>query len=77
VPLGVVGIIYESRPETSPLTPPVLALKTGNAHRGCAAAKEASRSNQKLVEILAAVPGVPEGAIELLEFEHARVGAGN
>jgi glutamate-5-semialdehyde dehydrogenase len=29
--------------------------------------KEAARSNQKLVEILAAVPGVPEGAIELLD----------
>jgi glutamate-5-semialdehyde dehydrogenase len=29
--------------------------------------KEAARSNQRLVEILAAVPGVPEGAIELLD----------
>jgi len=44
----------------------VLALKTGNAIvlRG---GKEAARSNQKLVEILAAVPGLPEGAIELLD----------
>ncbi len=65
VPLGVVGIIYESRPNVTVDTA-VLALKTGNAIvlRG---GKEAARSNQRLVEILAAVPGVPEGAIELLE----------
>jgi glutamate-5-semialdehyde dehydrogenase len=41
-------------------------LKTGNAIalRG---GKEAAQSNQRLVEIMAAVPGVPEGAIELLD----------
>jgi glutamate-5-semialdehyde dehydrogenase len=65
VPLGVVGIIYESRPNVTVDTA-VLALKTGNAIvlRG---GKEAARSNHRLVEILAAVPGVPEGAIELLD----------
>lgn len=65
VPLGVVGIIYESRPNVTVDTA-VLGLKTGNAIvlRG---GKEAVRSNQRLVEILAAVPGVPEGAIELLD----------
>jgi glutamate-5-semialdehyde dehydrogenase len=65
VPLGVVGIIYESRPNVTVDTA-VLALKTGNAIvlRG---GKEAARSNQRLVEILAAVPGVPEGGIELLD----------
>jgi glutamate-5-semialdehyde dehydrogenase len=65
VPLGVVGIIYESRPNVTVDTA-VLALKTGNAIvlRG---GKEAARSNQRLVEIMAAVPGVPEGAIELLD----------
>jgi glutamate-5-semialdehyde dehydrogenase len=65
VPLGVVGIIYESRPNVTVDTA-VLALKTGNAIvlRG---GKEAARSNQRLVEILTAVPGVPEGAIELLD----------
>ncbi|MGA9708578.1 MAG: glutamate-5-semialdehyde dehydrogenase [Candidatus Sulfotelmatobacter sp.] len=65
VPLGVVGIIYESRPNVTVDTA-VLALKTGNAIvlRG---GKEAERSNQRLVEILAAVPGVPSGAIELLD----------
>jgi glutamate-5-semialdehyde dehydrogenase len=65
VPLGVIGIIYESRPNVTVDTA-VLALKTGNAIvlRG---GKEAARSNQRLVEILTAVPGVPEGAIELLD----------
>ena len=65
VPLGVVGIIYESRPNVTVDTA-VLALKTGNAIvlRG---GKEAAQSNQRLVEIMTAVPGVPEGAIELLD----------
>jgi glutamate-5-semialdehyde dehydrogenase len=65
VPLGVVGIIYESRPNVTVDTA-VLALKTGNAIvlRG---GKEAARSNQCLAEIMTAVPGVPEGAIELLD----------
>lgn len=65
VPLGVVGIIYESRPNVTVDTV-ALTLKTGNAIvlRG---GKEAAQSNQRLVEILAAVPGVPEGAIELLD----------
>jgi len=65
VPLGVVGIIYESRPNVTVDTA-VLALKTGNAIvlRG---GKEAAQSSQRLVEIMAAVAGVPEGAIELLD----------
>jgi glutamate-5-semialdehyde dehydrogenase len=65
VPLGVVGIIYESRPNVTVDTA-VLALKTGNAIvlRG---GKEATHSNLRLVEIIAAVPGVPEGAVELLD----------
>jgi glutamate-5-semialdehyde dehydrogenase len=65
VPLGVVGIIYESRPNVTVDTA-VLALKTGNAIvlRG---GKEAAHSSRRLVEIMAAVPGVPSGAIELLD----------
>jgi len=65
VPLGVVGIIYESRPNVTADTV-ALTLKTGNAIvlRG---GKEAVRSNQSIVEILAAVAGVPDGAIELLD----------
>ena len=65
VPLGVVGIVYESRPNVT-ADAAVLAFKTGNAVvlRG---GKEAARSNQVLAEIMAAVPGVPAGAIELLD----------
>jgi glutamate-5-semialdehyde dehydrogenase len=65
VPLGVVGIIYESRPNVTVDTA-VLALKTGNAIvlRG---GKEAAQSNQRLVEIMTALSGVPEGAVELLD----------
>jgi glutamate-5-semialdehyde dehydrogenase len=65
VPLGVVGIIYESRPNVT-VDAAVLALKTGNAVvlRG---GKEAAHSNHHLVKILSAAPGVPHGAIELLD----------
>jgi glutamate-5-semialdehyde dehydrogenase len=65
VPLGVIGIIYESRPNVTVDTA-VLALKTGNSIvlRG---GKEAAQSALRLVEIMTAVPGVPDGAIELLD----------
>jgi glutamate-5-semialdehyde dehydrogenase len=65
VPLGVIGIIYESRPNVTVDTV-ALALKTGNAIvlRG---GKEAFHSNQQLVEILGSVPGLPQGAIQLLD----------
>ncbi|HTD23547.1 MAG TPA: glutamate-5-semialdehyde dehydrogenase [Terriglobales bacterium] len=65
VPLGVVGIIYESRPNVTVETV-ALTVKTGNAIvlRG---GKEAAHSNRRLVEVLNSVPGVPEGAIELLD----------
>jgi glutamate-5-semialdehyde dehydrogenase len=65
VPIGVVGIIYESRPNVTVDTV-ALTLKTGNALvlRG---GKEAAHSNQCLVEVLSEVQGVPEGAIELLD----------
>ena len=65
VPLGVVGIVYESRPNVT-VDAAVLCLKTGNTVvlRG---GKEAAHSNQALAEIMANVPGVPAGAIELLD----------
>lgn len=65
VPLGVVGVIYESRPNVT-VDCASLVLKTGNAIvlRG---GKEAAHSNQILVEILNRIDGVPEGAIELLD----------
>src|SRR6185312_9704340 len=65
VPLGVVGIVYESRPNVT-VDAAVLCLKTGNAVvlRG---GKEASHSNRILAEIMASIFGVPAGAIELLD----------
>ena len=65
VPLGVVGVIYESRPNVT-VDAATLALKTGNAVvlRG---GKEAGCSNQCLARIMASVAGVPDGAIELLD----------
>ncbi|HMK22161.1 MAG TPA: glutamate-5-semialdehyde dehydrogenase [Terriglobales bacterium] len=65
VPIGVVGIIYESRPNVTVDTV-ALTIKTGNAIvlRG---GKEAMHSNQCLVDILSSTPGLPLGAIELLD----------
>jgi len=65
VPLGVVGIIYESRPNVT-IDTVTLALKSGNAIvlRG---GKEAANSNQRLVQVVQGTPGMPEGAIQLLD----------
>ena len=65
VPLGVVGIVYESRPNVT-VDAATLCLKTGNAVvlRG---GKEAAASNHVLSEIMAATNGLPAGAIELLD----------
>jgi glutamate-5-semialdehyde dehydrogenase len=65
VPLGVVGIVYESRPNVT-VDAATLCLKTGNAValRG---GKEAAITNQLLSELMAGVPGVPEGSIALLD----------
>jgi len=65
VPLGVVGIVYESRPNVT-VDAATLCLKTGNAVvlRG---GKEATASNQILAEIMAAADGIPSGAIQLLD----------
>jgi glutamate-5-semialdehyde dehydrogenase len=65
VPIGVVGVIYESRPNVT-VDSAALALKSGNAVvlRG---GKEAIQSNQRLVELLTSVPELCDGAIELLD----------
>jgi glutamate-5-semialdehyde dehydrogenase len=65
VPLGVIGIVYEARPNVTVDTA-VLALKSGNAIV-LRCGKEAAQSCERLVEIMAAVRGIPEGAIELLD----------
>jgi glutamate-5-semialdehyde dehydrogenase len=65
VPLGVIGIIYESRPNVT-IDTIAIALKTGNAIvlRG---GKEAAGSNERLVEIATSTPGLPAGMIQLLD----------
>lgn len=68
VPLGVIGIIYESRPNVT-ADAAGLCLKTGNAVilRG---GSEAIQSNKAIVKVLAQAAyeaGIPEGAIQLIE----------
>jgi glutamate-5-semialdehyde dehydrogenase len=68
VPLGVIGIIYEARPNVTADTAG-LCLKSGNAVilRG---GKEAINSNKIIANILgkaAAAAGVPQGSISLIE----------
>ncbi|MFG2821287.1 glutamate-5-semialdehyde dehydrogenase [Kitasatospora sp. NPDC048365] len=70
VPLGVVGIIYEARPNVT-VDAAALCLKSGNAVllRGSASAY---RSNTALVEVLRAAvasAGVPADAVQLVPGE--------
>jgi len=75
VPLGVVGIIYESRPNVT-VDAAALCLKAGNATllRGGA---EAIHSNLALAETLQAAldaVGLPRSSVEILDFtDHAAV----
>ena len=67
VPLGVIGIIFESRPNVT-VDAAALCLKSGNAVvlRG---GSEAIRSNRALAGVIAQAAysaGVPQGAIELV-----------
>lgn len=67
VPLGLIGIIYEARPNVT-VDAVALCIKSGNACllRG---GSEAIRTNKKLVEILtkaATDAGIPEHSIEFL-----------
>ena len=68
VPLGVIGAIYESRPNVT-VDISALCLKSGNALilRG---GKEAINSNLALARVVreaATRAGVPEGAVQLIE----------
>jgi glutamate-5-semialdehyde dehydrogenase len=68
VPLGVIGAIYESRPNVT-VDISALCLKSGNALilRG---GKEAIHSNSALAKVVQAAAtraGVPEGAVQLIE----------
>ena len=68
VPLGVVGIIYEARPN---VTADAFALchKTGNAVilKGGSDALHSNAAIVKLLREACAAHGVPEGAIQLIE----------
>ena len=74
VPIGVIGIIYESRPNVTADTAG-LCLKSGNAVvlRG---GSEAIRSNAAIVEIITAASrnvGIPVGAMTFLDNPDRRV----
>jgi len=69
VPLGVIGIIYESRPNVT-VDAAILCLKSGNATilRG---GSEAIHSNQAIAKCIAAGlsdAGLPENAVQVLEI---------
>jgi glutamate-5-semialdehyde dehydrogenase len=75
VPLGVIGSIYESRPNVT-VDISVLCLKSGNAVilRG---GKETLRSNLALVKVLQGAiyrAGIPQGAVQFIDnTDHALV----
>src|SRR5690606_33449202 len=77
VPLGVVGIIYESRPNVT-IDAASLCLKSGNATilRG---GSEAIQSNQAIAACVRrglAAAGLPETAVQVIETtDRAAVGA--
>jgi glutamate-5-semialdehyde dehydrogenase len=64
VPIGVIAIIYESRPNVT-VDAAVLCLKTGNATvlRG---GKEAIHSNRALIASMQKCKSLPKGAIQLI-----------
>ena len=77
VPLGVIGIIYESRPNVT-ADAAALCLKSGNAAilRGGSEAIHANRAIALLLRQALQKSGVPEDAVQLIEqTDRALVGA--
>ena len=77
VPLGVVGIIYEARPNVT-VDAAALALKSGNAAilRGGSEAEETNRLLGKLVSESLADTGLPADAVQVAPTtDRAFVGA--
>jgi glutamate-5-semialdehyde dehydrogenase len=68
VPLGVIGAIYESRPNVT-VDISALCLKSGNAVilRGGREAVHSNSALAKVVQEAAARAGVPEGAVQFIE----------
>mgnify|MGYP005848823715 CR=1 FL=1 len=69
VPIGVIGIIYESRPNVTS-DAAVLCLKSGNATilRGGSEAIHSNRALAKALQAGGETAGLPEGAIQLIPF---------
>jgi len=77
VPLGVIGIIYESRPNVT-ADAAALCLKSGNAVilRGGSEAIHSNRAIAKVLRQALSQSGVPEDAVQLIEqTDRALVGA--
>lgn len=68
VPLGVIGMIYEARPNVT-ADAIGLCIKTGNAVvlRGSSSAYDSNRAMVTAMNAAAISAGIPEGAIQLLE----------
>lgn len=80
VPIGVIGIIYESRPNVTS-DAAVLCLKSGNATilRGGSEAIHSNRAIAAALQAAGETAGLPENAIQLIPFtdrESVRVMAG-
>ncbi|NHA68906.1 glutamate-5-semialdehyde dehydrogenase [Phycicoccus flavus] len=76
VPMGVVGMIYEARPNVT-VDAAGLGLKSGNAVvlRGGSAAADTNRALVTVLRQALADAGLPEGAVGLLEGGHGAVRA--
>jgi glutamate-5-semialdehyde dehydrogenase len=76
VPLGVIGIIYESRPNVT-IDAAALCLKSGNATilRGGSEALECNTALAKLIGIVLEAAGLPQDAVQVVETaDRAAVG---
>ncbi|MEW6459225.1 MAG: glutamate-5-semialdehyde dehydrogenase [Bacillota bacterium] len=69
VPLGVIGMIYEARPNVT-VDAAGLCLKAGNAVllRGGTEAIHSNTTIARIIAVAAAAAGIPEGAIEFIEL---------
>ncbi|VBB07882.1 gamma-glutamyl phosphate reductase signature [Lucifera butyrica] len=68
VPLGVIGMIYEARPNVT-VDAAGLCLKSGNAVvlRGGSEAIHSNRAIAKIIAEAAVAAGIPQGSIQLIE----------
>ncbi|MBM6404670.1 glutamate-5-semialdehyde dehydrogenase [Phycicoccus sp. CSK15P-2] len=76
VPMGVVGMIYEARPNVT-VDAAGLGLKSGNAVvlRGGSAAQETNRATVRVLRAALEAHGLPADAVSLLEGGHGVVRA--